>query len=191
MAPRHTNQYSEDQKTAILQAMVVDRHTGAMTAQMAAAGQLGVPAFEIKNMRYLYQLVKRRREGFENVNEDAMANSTRAELKRLHALNLARARKLDGQTDVAENARVAKALAETYKALNTQETKREKPKAVAPTEQSDTKPHASNDPLTNLLDLARHSANANTKTKTGEGAQTGSLTRAQTGVASSTPDLAG
>lgn len=169
-AARFTRHFTDAQKNAFLTAVLVNGHTIAAARRMAKAGQLGVPAFEIGT--YAYRLVDRSRDSFEAINDDALAKSTRDELKRLHRLALAKSRTLAKTTDVAEIARVAKALAETERALNTNAKKQAAPKTSAkPATANEPTPDTGANVVASLLD---HAPKNRTKV-----ARTGSLSDAR------------
>jgi hypothetical protein len=170
-SPRHTNRYTEAQVLAYLKAVLVDGHTVAGAVRAAAMGELGVPAFKL-NQRYAYQLRDRRRESFEAGNEQAMSNGTQKALKRLHGFNLAKARDLTNKADPAEIARVAKATADSYKALQGATPRTTQPKATVQTTTANHDAEPNGDTLSKLMGLT-----------SGQGGETGSFPRSLNGPA--------
>lgn len=146
---RYTIRYTDEQVNAIMRAVLIDGHKVAQAIRMAETGQLDTPAFKL-DRRYAYQLVKKRRDAFEMANPEAMAHSTEAELRRIHALNLAKARKLDGDSDPTEIAKIAKATAETLRAIKTSETK---PPARAKAPMNTPEPERNTAPKTTAPDV--------------------------------------
>lgn len=175
---RHTTRLTQAQKDALLKAHLLDGVNVRECQRMARRGELDTPAFEIGD--YAYDVIKHGRESFEERHPEALAKSTRAAIRRLHKRNLAKARALDGSTDPAENARVAKALAETYKAVQATEARpnaHAKAKAEPGYNQGPEPSDApkTDDPLSNLLAM------------TGAAPKSGSLARAPKGLEPSAP----
>lgn len=170
---RFTVNCTEAQKQAILKASILEGHKLSDVRRMAEAGQLDVPAFKIGPG--IYDLVRRNRDTFEAQNYEALAASTRTELQRLHRLNMADSRRLGKTTDPAERARVAKALAETHKALSTNTprpgTKRTSDNAAQNNDTTNNTATKVDETLTNLVALADKKPRQDTT----QGAETGSL----------------
>lgn len=113
-AARFTTRFSQAQKDAILKAVILDGHTVKTARDMAKAGQLDVPAFEIGT--YAYDIVKNDREAFELANDSALDLAIDTELRKTAALALAHNRALralakrDGTDDPDAMKRSAQAL---------------------------------------------------------------------------------
>lgn len=67
---RFTRKYTDEQIEAFLRAVLIDHTPVAAAVRKAEAGQLGVPGFTL-NRVYAYELVKRRREGYEQEHPEA------------------------------------------------------------------------------------------------------------------------
>jgi hypothetical protein len=187
-SPRDSKRYNEAQVEAIMRAHIIDGHIVSEVWRMAERGELGVPAFK-PDRRYMYQLIKNNRDAFEASNPEALAAATTKALAMAHKANLDALRNLGADTDPAERARLAKALAETARTLNTHTPKREtrEPQRASENAPSDETP-TSDRTLTNLLGLAP-TTKRETRIKppreaepetTARGAKSGSLTRART-----------
>jgi hypothetical protein len=112
---RFIHRFSDEQKDAILKARLVDRLRVPEIQRRARDGQLGVPAFEIGD--YAYQVIKRGQADYEERNDDALAQSTADTLKAAHRANLKALRGLGDDADPGERARLAKHVAETWRAM--------------------------------------------------------------------------
>jgi hypothetical protein len=173
-AARITKQFTEPQIQAIMRSVALEGNTPAQTQRMAELGDLGVPAFTI-DKRYIYQLIKRNRDQFESQNPEAMALATHQALAEIHRLNLSDARRVNRTTDPAERSRIAKAVADSAKALG-QAPKIDAPKPNAPVNKGETEtaqPVNTPDVLHGLLNT------------TVRGAKSGSVSRASNGSTSS------
>jgi hypothetical protein len=172
-AARITKQFTEPQIQAIMRSVALEGNTPAQTQRMAELGDLGVPAFTI-DKRYIYQLIKRNRDQFESQNPEAMALATHQALAEIHRLNLSDARRVNRTTDPAERSRIAKAVAESAKALaqapKTSQTNAPKPNAP---DLNQPEPVNTPDVLHGLLNT------------TVRGAKSGSVSRASNGSAPS------
>jgi hypothetical protein len=176
---RFTTRYTQTEKDAILRAVLVEGHTVVKARQLAAQGELGVPAFEIGN--YAYDVVRDGREGFES-RDDAALDRAMAEDIRLDAIaalahnRALRARlKGDGTDDPEALKRAATALHAIRKLRNEgKQAPRPKPGTV---QTSDTGANTAptGDTLTNLLGPVKREA--------GEGERTGSFPRSLNGPA--------
>jgi hypothetical protein len=102
-AARFTNRFTQAQKDALLRAVLIDGHTVKAARDLARAGQLTVPAFDIGT--YAYDVIKQGRDSFEQSNETALDLAIDAELKKTAAAALAHNRgllatfKRDGTSD--------------------------------------------------------------------------------------------
>lgn len=177
-AARFTTRYTDDQKQAILRAVLIDGHTVAQAIVMAGVGELGVPAFAIGV--YAYDVVKKGRDAFEAEHDDALTAAIEHELKgaEIDALATIRAIRKGFKpglaNDITRLAMATRDLAAIRKArTDTLKAKREPQQHAKP--QSSTSEAVSTTPrdttLTNLLDLASPAKAA--------GAKSGSLPRAQ------------
>lgn len=150
--------YTQAQKDAILKAVLLDGLYVAEAIRRAARGELDVAAFTIGD--YAYDIVKNGRDDFEGRNDEALEHGTREALKGAHRANLRALRALTDQADPAERARVAKAVAETQRAMAS--GSKPKPARGESTPQPETNGHGSqsqeNDTLTKLLELAQKGA---------------------------------
>lgn len=176
-SPRDSKRYTDKQIQAIMHAWLMDGKARADIVRLAATGELGdLPAFHIDE-RYIYQLTANNRDQFEAENPEALARTTYRDLAQAHRLNLQALRALaKTDADPTERSRVAKAVAETAKALNaTNKPTRIKPQANEP--ETPTTPPI--DPtLQSLLGLAPK--------PTAQGRKTGSLSHARNDAAPST-----
>lgn len=93
-AARFTKRYTDAEKQAILRSVIVERQSVVQTVRKAAAGELGVPAFDL-NKTYAYEIVKREREAYEAQNTDALATGIDEAISRLAAKTLRMARTLE------------------------------------------------------------------------------------------------
>jgi hypothetical protein len=167
-SPRDSKRHTEAQIQAIMQSVAIDGNTPAETWRMAGRGELGVPAFHV-DQRYIYQLIKRHRDAFESQNPEALARTTYADLALAHKLNLRALEALaTPEADPTERSRVAKAVAESAKALNsaTKPAPKAKPHAQTNTTAADNTVNTPN-VLDGLLKTTR------------QGAGTGSVSRAR------------
>jgi hypothetical protein len=140
-----------------MRAHLIDGHIISDVWRMAQRGELGVPAFQ-PDRRYMYQLVKNNRDQFEASNPDALRRSTEKALAKAHMANLKALETLGTDTDPAERARVAKAVADTLRTVagdtrTTPRTKKE-PEPHANTKQDQSEAVKKDATLNNLLDLA-------------------------------------
>lgn len=125
-ASRFTTRFTQAQKHAILKAVLIDGHTVKTARDMARAGQLDVPAFEIGT--YAYDIVKADREAFELANETALDLAIDAELRKTAGLALAHNRALlakarrDGTDDPDALKRSAQALSAIKRARREAQT---------------------------------------------------------------------
>lgn len=178
--------FTTDQKNALLAAVLIDGHSIAEATRMAERGDLPCKAYVISKW-YAYHVVKQHRERFELEHPEATARSTTNELRRLHGLNLKKARDLAETADPGEIARVAKALAETQKALAaTQPTRRKPIRDEDHTSETNEKPAtAKDDVLTRLLTTAKKPRPRQTtepEPETNDVARAGSLANARNGT---------
>jgi hypothetical protein len=122
-----------------------------------------VPAFD-PGRRYIYSLIKNNRDQFEASNPDALAASTTKALAMAHKANLDALRNLGADTDPAERARVAKAVADSARTL-TAVAGKTKPTTTRdePTSEAANETPKQDATLANLLGAARKTT---TKVKT-------------------------
>jgi hypothetical protein len=156
---RFTAHYSDEQKGAIMRAVLVEGMTVADAIRAGRAGQLGLPAFDIG--RYAYQLVRLGRDQYEADHDSALHRSIDGELKALEIAALKHARatrarlKGDGSDSPDAIAKAARGLAETRKARRDTTRATKTPAGTVQTagENGSTTPK-SQDALSNLLGLA-------------------------------------
>lgn len=125
---RLTRTYTDEQRQAVLEAHLVEGLSMAETERRAIAGTLRPDLGPFGRPRFIYTVISKGRERYEAENETALDSGAGAELRRLTRLALAKARELGPDSDPAEIARRAKALADTHRALRGAGTK---PKARA------------------------------------------------------------
>jgi hypothetical protein len=177
-AARFTNRFTQAQKDALLRAVLIDGHTVKAARDMARAGQLGVPAFEIGV--YAYDVIKSGRDQFEQSNETALDLAIDAELKRTAAAALAHNRSLlasfkrDGTSDPDALRRSAQTLSAIKRARREAANPRAatKPKPAPVNTAGETEAYTV-EPVNVVADLLA---------KAGEGARTGSLGDARNGT---------
>jgi hypothetical protein len=178
-ASRFTSRYTDAQKDAILRAVLITGTTVAEAIKLAAAGQLGVPAFTVGI--YAYDIVKKGRDGFEADHEEALNLAVANELKaaELDALanirTIRRGLKRDVANDTSRLAAATRDLAQIRKARREANT--------AP--RTSTKPQHSAKPDAYTGSETQHAVSvvadllAKTQNSTAEGARTGSLDHAR------------
>lgn len=149
---RFIKRYTDQQKDALLKAVLVDGLTVAEATRRAPQGRLGIEPFTV-NRLYAYDIVNGGREGYEERNPEALELATTHELRRLHRLNLKRSRGLNETSDPDEVKRVAMALAATQRALGPQgkPTRARGESTTQPTEPTEKSESQSADVLSQLL----------------------------------------
>lgn len=182
---RLTRTYTDQQRRAVLEAHLVDGLSMAETERQAIAGTLRPDLGPFGRPRFVYSVIAKGREQFEATNAEALDSGSTNELQRLTRLALARARELDKDSDPAEIARRAKALADTHRALRGAEGKTrpsQQPKARdnASENTNETKAQSQADVLAQLSQLANERNTAPETTNTQDSGQDGSLTRSLT-----------
>jgi hypothetical protein len=113
---RFIKRYTDEQKDALLHAVLIDNVSVAEAVRRATRGELGVASFTF-NLQYAYQVIKTGREDFEARNPEALGLATARELQRAHHANLRALRGLKEDADPGERARLAKHVAETWRAM--------------------------------------------------------------------------
>lgn len=186
--PRDTKRYTEQQIQALMHSMLIAGHTPAQTVRLAAAGQLGIPAFQVDG-RYIYQLRDNNRDTFEAENPEALAKATQQALIKAHKLNLDALRTLANDADPAERTRLAKSVADTQRLLATpkQRETREPQQHDAPKQGASEAVKQDDNTLSSLLTLAKNGTNDSTSRIRSDiahddgsvGAGTGSLARSR------------
>lgn len=177
---RFTTRYTALQKEALLRAVCIDRMTVADAVRAAAAGELGLPAFEI-NRQYAYDILKKDRDAFEAGNEEALEAAIDHELRGAEIDALAQIRKLrkrgrESEVDTARLALASKDLVAIRKARREAGTNTQTTKTKPPSSQSAQPSNAqakSDATLSDLLDLAGQSGNKPVK----GGRESGSVSR--------------
>jgi transposase-like protein len=154
---RFVARYTDQQKDALLKAVLVDGLSIAEAARRAPHGRLGVDAFDV-NRQYAYDLVKKGRDGYEERNPEALELATANELRRLHRLNLKRSRGLTEASDPDEIKRAAQALSATRSAMRGPGGS--KPKVHEPAPAPETPAPRGDDVLTRLLGNKKSPAGA-------------------------------
>jgi hypothetical protein len=127
---RFTRKINDAQKEAILAAHFRDGIRGAEIMRMAERGQLAGGPFGLG--RYVYEILETGREQWEAKDDQALADGTRKALREAHQANL-KALRATKAADPAERARMAKATAESFKAMqavNGKPATRPKPTAL-------------------------------------------------------------
>lgn len=164
---RLTRQYTDEEVNALLHAVLVDGLRQSEAERRAIAGTLKPGLAPFGRPRFAYPLIRRGRERFEATNDQALDSGAGTELKRLTRLALAKARELDKDSDPAEIARRAKALAETHKALRGAEGKtraptNQKARDSERVNETETKAQSQADVLAQLSQLAAQRDTAST-----------------------------
>lgn len=145
---RLTRTYTDQQRQAMLKAVLSDGMGIAEAERAAMNGLLGLPPFGRR--RFGYPIIYNGRETYETKNEEALEAGTAKALKDAHLANLRALRALGEDADPAERARVAKALADTHRARGQVNPKGRSRKAEAPSEA----PAKGEDVLGQLVQLA-------------------------------------
>lgn len=188
-AARFTTAYTQEQRDALLRAVIIDGHTVRNAIDMANTGQLGVPAFGIG--RYAYDLVRDGREAFEARNDDALESALTAELKHNAIAALANNRalrrqlKADGRDDVDALRRNAQAIAAIQKARrDTEPRAKAKPAPVQTNPTTDAPEPKTADVLQGLLAKQQAKPSAGARFARSRPDETDSQQRARGRVAS-------
>lgn len=191
---RFTTTYTQEQKDALLSAVILRGMAVTDAMQKAGTGELGVPAFKIG--RYAYDIIRDGRESFEARNDEALEAALQAELRYdamaalAHNRALQKAFKRDGTGDIDGLRRSAQALSAIVKARReaqtTTKTPKSKPAAVQTNGQNDaTEPNAARNTQTDVL--AGLIAKAAPQNRGAQGAQAGSLSDARIDLSSASP----
>jgi hypothetical protein len=151
---RYTKRYADSEKQAFLRAVLVDQMTVSEAVRAGAAGELGVPAFEL-NRIYGYQLIKRHRDEYEIEHGDAMALAIDTAMTRLASktLRLARETLKDDKATVNETRSAMLALKTAREGLS-----KAKPAAQAAPEPKPTLETDKPDVIGRLLDQTTNGA---------------------------------